>query len=137
MLYWAESDKSERGYSVKFSNSDPNMIIFIMRWFRKICKVPEEKFRIALHIHELYCKKDVENYWSKITNIPLAQFHKTSIKPTSLKHRKNRLYTDTCAIRISNIDLLRKIKGWRRGFLKKVNISIKFERETRPRSLIG
>ena len=135
MLYWAEGDKSERGYAVKFSNSDPAMIKFMMRWFRKVCKVPEKKFRIALHIHELHCRKDIENYWSKITNIPLSQFHKTFIKPTSLKHRKNRLYNGTCAIRISGIDLLRRIKGWKIGFLERVNIKLK--EKARPRSLIG
>ncbi|MCP6719165.1 MAG: hypothetical protein KJI71_02945 [Patescibacteria group bacterium] len=124
MLYWAEGDKSERGYGVKFSNSDPAMIKLMMRWFRKICRIPEKKFRIALHIHELHYRKDIENYWSKITKIPLTQFHKTFIKPTSLKHRKNPLYNGTCAIRISDIDLLRKIKGWKMGFLGKINIKV-------------
>jgi len=128
MLYWAEGDKSDEVENVKFSNSDPAMIKFMMRWFRKICKIPEEKFRIALQIHKLHCRKDIENYWSKITNIPLYQFHKTLIKPTSLKQRKNRLYNGTCAIRINNVDLFRKIKGWKLGFLEKVNIKI--ERDT-------
>lgn len=125
MLQWAEGDKSDEKERVKFSNSDPAMIKFMMRWFRKICKVPEEKFRVALHIHTLHCRKDIENYWSKITGIPLSQFHKTLIKPTSLKHRKNKLYNGTCNIVICNKDLFRRIKGWKLGFLEKVNIKIK------------
>lgn len=125
MLYWAEGDKSDERAEVKFTNSDPAMIKFIMKWFREICKVPEEKFRITLHIHELHCRKDIENYWSKITNISLSRFHKTFIKPTSLKHRKNRLYNGTCAIRINDVDLFRRIKGWKLGFLEKMNIRIK------------
>lgn len=125
MLYWAEGDKSDERAEVKFSNSDPAMIEFMMKWFRKICKVPEEKFRIALYIHELFCRKDIEQYWSKIINIPLTQFYRTQVKPTSLKHRKNRLYDGTCAIRISDRDLFRRIKGWKLGFLKKVNINTK------------
>jgi hypothetical protein len=122
MLYWAEGDKSENEEEVKFSNSDPAMIKLMMKWFRKICKVPKEKFRITLHIHKLFCRKDVEKYWSKITNIPLTQFYKTQVKPTSLKYRKNRLYNGTCAIRIGDRDLFRRIKGWRLGFLEKMNI---------------
>lgn len=120
MLYWAEGAK--RGEQINFSNSDPRMIKFMMLWFRKICKVPEDKFRIKLYIHTLHCRKDIENYWSKLTNISRNQFHKTQIKPTSLGHRKNRLYNGTCAIRISNKDLFRKIKGWRLGILEKFKV---------------
>jgi len=125
MLYWAEGDKSDEIERVKFSNSDPFMIKFMMRWFREICKVLENKFRISLHIHKLHCRKDVENYWSKITNIPLSQFQKTQIKPTSLKQRKNKLYNGTCAITVHNKDLFRRMKGWKLGFLEKMNIKIK------------
>jgi len=111
MLYWAEGTK--RYEQVNFSNSDPSMIKFMMLWFRKICKVPENKFRIGLHIHKLHCRKNIEKYWSKLTDIPLSQFQKTQIKPTSLKHRKNQLYDGTCVIRISSSELFRKIEGWR------------------------
>ena len=124
MLYWAEGDKSDESEVVKFSNSDPEMIIFMIKWFRKICKVPEKKFRIALHIHELHCRKNTENYWSKITSIPRSQFHKTQIKPTSLGHRKNRLYNGTCAIIVSNKDLFRKIKGWKMGFCERMKMRL-------------
>jgi hypothetical protein len=125
MLYWAEGDKSERGEEVKFTNSDPAMIKLMIKWFREICKIPKEKFRIAIHIHNLLCRGDVERYWSKITNIPLSQFYKTQIKSTSLKHRKNPLYNGTCAIRIGDKDLFRRIKGWRLGFLERMNIKDK------------
>lgn len=122
MLYWAEGDKSEEREVVKFSNSDPIMIRFMMKWFRNVCKVPEKKFRIALHIHKLHCRKDIEKYWSKLTNVPLIQFHKTQIKPTSLKHRKNRLYDGTCTIRINSKDLFRRIKGWKLEVLNRFKI---------------
>ncbi|MCL5004651.1 MAG: hypothetical protein M1170_01755 [Patescibacteria group bacterium] len=120
MLYWAEGAKSNE--SIKFSNSDPIMIKFMMKWFRDICNVPEKKIRIAVHMHELHCRKDIEQYWSKITNIPLKQFQKTYIKPTSLKHRKNILYNGTCSVVIADRDLFRKIQGWRLGFIGKFNI---------------
>ncbi|MBU1291986.1 hypothetical protein KKH07_00635 [Patescibacteria group bacterium] len=119
MLYWAEGTK--KGEVVDFSNSDPEMIKLMMKWFRSICKVPEEKFKINLYIHELHCRKDIEKYWSSITKVPLSQFHKTQIKSTTLKHRKNPLYDGTCSVRIYNKDLFRKIKGWRIGVLKKID----------------
>jgi len=130
MLYWAEGDKSEEKEIVKFSNSDSAMVKLIMKWFRKICKVPEDKFRICLHIHELHCRKDIKRYWSQITAIPFSQFYKTQIKPTSLKLRKNKLYNGTCAITVQSRDLFRRIKGWKLGFLDKMNI--KTEKENAP-----
>lgn len=118
MLYWAEGDKSLRSEAVKFSNSDPEMIALMMNWFRKICKVPEKKFRIAIHIHNLHVKKDVEKYWSSITNIPINQFHKTFIKNSSLGHRRNILYSGTCCIRVCNINLFYTIHGWKQGIIE-------------------
>lgn len=122
MLYWAEGDKTEINEMVKFSNSDTAMIKLMMRWFRQICQVPEQKFRIALHIHTLHCRKNIEKYWSKITGIPLEQFNKTQIKPTTLKQRRNPLYDGTCSIRVHNKNLFRKIKGWKLGFQKKFDL---------------
>lgn len=119
MLYWAEGDKSDLREALKFSNSDPAMIKFIMKWFREICRVPEEKFRIALHIHALHCRQDIEDYWSELTNIPKSQFHKTQIKPTSLGQRRSPLYDGTCAISVNSRDLFRRIRGWKLAFIEK------------------
>ncbi len=122
MLYWAEGDKAESWEVVKFSNSDPMMIRVIMRWFREICKVPEEKFRVCVHMHALHCRENIEKYWSEVTGVPVSQFYKTQIKPTSLKQRKNKLYDGTCAVTVCNKNLFRRIKGWKLGFIDKINI---------------
>ncbi len=116
MLYWAEGDKTEKGL-VKFSNSSPEMIQFMVSWFRKICGTPLEKIKVELHIHELHNKEVVENYWSKLTKIPLTQFQKTQIKPTSLGHRKKILYNGTCALRICDTILFWKIQSWTQEFI--------------------
>ncbi len=121
MLYWAEGDKSDEREVVKFSNSDSRMIAFMMRWFREICKIDNSKFRAAIHIHELHCRARIENYWSGITGIPKEQFHKTQIKPTSLGQRRNKLYDGTCAVVVNSRNLFRRIKGWRLGFIEKMN----------------
>jgi len=125
MLYWAEGAKYSE--NIAFSNSDPLMIRLIMNWFRQICKVPEDKFRAEIHIHELHVRKNCEQYWSKITNIPINQFYKTQIKPTSLRFRKNRLYDGTCSIRINDVNLFRRIMGWRMGVLNKLKLEYKYQ----------
>lgn len=118
MLYWAEGDKSKTQEGIKFGNSDPAMIKYMMRWFRDVCKVPEQKFRIAVHIHNLLYRSDALNYWSDITNIPTTQFNKIIIKQTTLGQRRNILYNGTCYIRISNKNLFRRISGWLNTFKK-------------------
>lgn len=113
-LYWAEGAKNPVE-SVKFANSDAQMIKIIMFWFREICKVPENKFRIHVHMHNLHSRNNIINYWSKITNIPKKQFYKPYIKETSLGQRKNILYNGTCSVIIHNKNLFRRIKGWKLG----------------------
>ena len=115
-LYWAEGDKHKQE-KVKFTNSDAAMIALMMRWFREVCGVPESKFRIALHIHNLHMARNTEAYWRKITRIPKQQFQKTFIKESSLRHRRNILYKGTCAIVVNSKDLFRKIMGWKLGLL--------------------
>lgn len=115
MLYWAEGSKSETTERTQFCNSDPKMIRIMMQWFRKYCNIEEKKFTVTIHAHSLHCRKEIEIYWSDITGIPLTQFYKTQIKPTSLGHRKNKLYNGTCAVRIYNKNVFRKIKGWKLG----------------------
>lgn len=111
MLYWAEGSKNIG--SVQFSNSDPVMIKIMMRWFRQFCAVPESKFRIGLIIHSLHIKEDCLSFWQKVTSVPLKQFHRPYVKPSTLSNRKNKLYEGTCKIVIHNRDLLSKIIGWK------------------------
>lgn len=113
-LYWAEGAKNPTE-SVKFANSDEKMIVLIMRWLREVCKVPEGKFRVHVHMHDLHSRGKINNYWSKITGVPLNQFYKPYIKHTSLGQRKNILYNGTCSVIVSDKRLFRKIVGWKLG----------------------
>lgn len=113
MLYWAEGSKNSG--MVHFSNSDPEAIELIMRWFREICHVPENKFRVGLFLHTLHVRRNCQNFWHKITGVPLNQFNRPHIKPTIHSNRKKKLYEGTCVIKIHSVDLLSKIQGWRMG----------------------
>lgn len=114
MLYWAEGGKTKRSL-VRFSNGDPEMIKIMMRFFKKICDVPEEKISGHIHIHPHLNHKIAEKYWSKISGIPLNQFYKTYRKPNkSSKYRegKDSLPYGTFDIYICNTKLFLKIYGW-------------------------
>lgn len=109
MLYWAEGNKT---HSVGITNSDPKLIIFMMKWFREVCLIPEQKFKAHLHLHSGQDEKEIKNYWSKITNISLVQFGKSHIKKEGSGHKKRILYNGTIKINICDKNLLYRIGSW-------------------------
>ena len=119
-LYWGEGAKTLRS-GLHFSNSNPDMIRVIMEFFRRICLVPENKFRGNIHIHQhLDCKK-AEKYWSSISGIPLNQFYKAYRKPSkSSQSKKDNLPFGTFDIYVCNTKLFLKIKGWIEGVHKSI-----------------
>ena len=110
MLYWGEGDKAH--HKVGISNSNPELIKFMMRWFREVCHVPESKFRVQLHLHSGQDEAQMKQFWAGITGISLSQFGKSFIKSEGTGHRKKVLYNGTIKITICDVRLLRKILGW-------------------------
>ena len=121
-LYAGEGGKSKN--RVDFTNSNPQIIKIIMRFFREVCGVNKNKFRIQLAIHDENRIEDAREYWSRITEIPTSQFMKVSLALSkySKKKRKNRLPYGTVQIRISDVELFHKIYGWIQGISKKLEM---------------
>ena len=116
-LYWAEGYKTDRARGVEFANSDPAMIQLMMKWFRDICGVQENKIRIRIQIHDSRNIRKSMEFWSIKTGVSLAQFTKPYIKtsPTSQRKAGNLLEHGVCHIRISDSRLLTKVRGWING----------------------
>ena len=112
MIYWGEGRKVGN-WTVSLANSDPLIIKVMMRFFREVCKVPEEKFRGHIHTFENASVYKAEKYWSLISGIPLAQFYKTYTKPSkgSLQKRQMLPY-GTLDIYVHDTKLFLTIKGW-------------------------
>ncbi|KKQ40881.1 MAG: hypothetical protein US58_C0011G0008 [Candidatus Magasanikbacteria bacterium GW2011_GWA2_37_8] len=114
-LYCAEGGKTDRSL-VRFSNSDPEMIKIMMEFFRKICLVPEKKFRCYIHIYSHLNVKSSEKYWSKITKVKLSQFFKTyCIRSKAGKHKRDNLPNGTLDVYVCDTNLFLKISGWSAG----------------------
>ena len=113
MLYWAEGSKT---YNVALTNSDPFVIRFMMRWFRELCQVPDEKLRCYLNIHSGQDEQSIKAFWSQVTGLPLSQFGKSYVKKEGTGHRKNMLYHGTIRLSVSNRNLFHRIHGWIEGF---------------------
>lgn len=124
-MYWSEGYTYPGGDQVGFTNSDPKMILFILKWFKEICKVPDAKFSFQVKINKIHKNriKEVENYWSKLIGIPLDQFNKTVlIKSKSQKVYPNPdIYFGTLRITVrQGTRLRRKIHGWIEGLAKTI-----------------
>lgn len=81
-LYWAEGGKTIRNKRVEFCNSDPRMIKFLLLWLVTAFEVPKEDLRCVVGINQIHASREeiVKKYWSEVTEIPLDQFRKTSLK---------------------------------------------------------
>ncbi|MFA6257193.1 MAG: hypothetical protein WCT29_02540 [Candidatus Paceibacterota bacterium] len=111
-LYLGEGGKTKRGIA-RITNSDPCIIKIMMRFFREICLVPENKFRGHIHTFSKTNIRNAENYWSKISGIPISQFYKTYIKPsTAGKNKRNTLPYGTLDVSVNDTQLFLKILGW-------------------------
>lgn len=116
MLYWADGNKKNR---VGISNSDPELIRMMMKWFRVVCGVADEKFKPYLNIHCGQDELQIKKFWSEITELPIQQFGKSYIKKEGTGHRKNILYKGTIKVEICNKNLLYRILGWIEGVINK------------------
>ena len=117
-LYWGEGGKSQN--LVRISNSDPDVIITMMKFFKQVCNVPLEKFRGHINTFAHSDVKVTEKYWSNISGIPLEQFFKTYQKNSSASlHKRNTLPNGTVQIYVLDTNLYFRIIGWM-DYLKQI-----------------
>ena len=118
LLYWCEGGKENT--SVRFINSDPNMIVAFLYLFRSSFKINEKKFRACLHLHKYHDEFKQKIYWSKITKIPVCQFLKT-YKQSNTGKRQKKNYPGCVSIRYYDyrvaieLNILWKIFGEKYG----------------------
>lgn len=108
-LYAAEGDKTDRKGA--FTNADPRLIVFMMNWFRTVCKVPLSKLRGAIWIHEENDREKAKYYWSTLTGIPINQFHKTYVpKRKRIVRRLERIFILTVSLLLDSLTHLFIVK---------------------------
>lgn len=115
-IYWGEGTK--KGMA-QITNSDPLLIAFMTRWFSTTFDVPAASFKAFLNIYPQQSEKDIKEFWSALTGIPISRFGKSFIKPVSKGYKKNTLYYGTIKITIpKSTDMKHKISGWLTGALR-------------------
>lgn len=117
-LYMAEGSKTGEG--VEFTNSDPESIRFMAKWFVDYCGIKIDRIKCSLWLHKNLNEDEAKQYWSKLIHIPLSNFGKTyfaEIKNSKKITRKNYHPYGIIKIRFYDVKKLRLIKGWIRGIL--------------------
>jgi hypothetical protein len=117
-LYAAEGTKYDGKF--EFTNTNPEMVLFMAAWLREFGCIKESKLRVSLWLHENLDEKGAIFYWSSITKIPASQFQKSfraKNKLSSRKVRKNIHAFGVCSIRYYDVLMHRRLMGWIGGIL--------------------
>lgn len=125
-LYWAEGFKKDN--MAGFCNSDPNMIKFFLVWLKTCFNYKVGDFRLRIGLNES-CEdktKEIEEFWSELTEIPLTQFQ----KPFYQKVKWQKVYNNTenyhgvLRVRVrKSTDFLRKIHGFIEGLSRQGSLA--------------
>ena len=122
-LYWAEGSK---GRQVVVTNSDPRLIVFMIRWIETVFKIKPELLKARLNIYSQQDERQIIKFWSELTKIPVKNFGKTFIKPANKGFKKNNLYYGTISIGVpKSADMCCRINGWINGALKDMEPRLK------------
>ncbi|TVM02898.1 MAG: hypothetical protein CV087_07980 [Candidatus Brocadia sp. WS118] len=97
ILWWCEGTKPRRDmrwknaylYPIEIINSDPRIIRIFLDYLRDEVKVPFNKLRGQIQIHEGDNREEIEDFWSEVLKIPKVQFNKTIIRPKGNRFRNN------------------------------------------------
>lgn len=110
MLYWGEGDKKVKNCLVSLSNSDPEMIKIFNNFLISVCGVSRERIKLSLILYPDLIDSVQKNLWSKLTNIPITNFNKSSF--IKGRHPTKRNSYGVCLIRVSSRYLKEKIIAW-------------------------
>jgi len=117
-----QGEGSKTNHAVEFTNSDPDTINFMVRWFEKFCEINRKDLKCSLWLHDNLDESVAKKYWTKLLKISETQFGKTYFaknKIDSRKIRKNIHLYGIIKIRYYDSSKLRLILGWIRGVLLK------------------
>lgn len=109
-IYWAEGTKRK---SFGVTNSDPLLILFMVRWFKEVFDIHTKDLKVWLNIYPQQNERDIKNFWSELTGIPLKNFGKSYIKPRSKDYKRNNLYYGTIKVVVpKGTDSIHRVSGW-------------------------
>ena len=120
MLYWAEGAKGRN--SVRFSNSDPEMVLLFATFLRECYAVNDTSFRLRIHYHENNGRslEEIESYWLRKLRLERSNLDKSTLLTNRNKphagFRQNVLKYGVCTLCIHSTQLVQTIFGAIQGY---------------------
>ena len=111
-LYIGEGSKTQPN-SLRFSNCNPGVIRTSLQFFLTI-GVAQSSVRCAVHLHPGLCIETAEVYWQGVTELPLAQFYKTTValSRASSGTKTNVQRYGTCHLVAHQTIIRQKLERW-------------------------
>jgi transposase-like protein len=114
MLFWAEGGKARN--QLRFTNSDPEMIRFFVRFLRTCLDLRPEDIAITCNLFADHVSRQRENefVWLATAGVPPSSLRKSTLNVYS-KHsgrkRQNKLPYGTCRVTVSRTSITQHIFG--------------------------
>jgi hypothetical protein len=122
-IYWGEGYK-KGSQEFGFTNSDPSMVKFYIHWLEAVFDIKKEDLILRVSINEFHKNRirEVEKFWSKLTQVPIDQFTKISlIKTTSKKVYPDSVHMGTLRIKVrKGTNLRREVLGSLSGIVEQI-----------------
>lgn len=101
MLFWAEGSRNRN--TLRFTNSDPEMVRLFVTFLRDCFGVPNEQIRITCNLFADHAERqrEIEQYWLNATRLPPSSLCKSTVNvysSHSKKKRQNKLPYGTCRV---------------------------------------
>jgi len=109
MLFWGEGEKSINSGLLRLVNSDPKMIKIFYLFLLRI-GIPKEKISARLILYPDLDDKKYKTYWSRVLEIPLDRFIKSSI--IQGKHPNRKLSLGICELYVCSMKMKEKVITW-------------------------
>lgn len=115
IFYWCEGAKDDT--SLKFTNSDPDLLRSFIYLLRKSFEIDENKFRPIIHLHPYHDERMQLKYWSGVLKIPIKQFMKSWRKQNTGKRVKQN-YQGCVTINYYDSLVAKELIAYAKAFLK-------------------
>jgi hypothetical protein len=114
MLFWAEGSRGRN--SVIFTNSDPAMVKYFVRFLRECFAVPDDRIRITCNLFADHAERqqEIEDFWLETTGLPRSRLAKSIVNvysKHSKKKRRNKLFYGTCRLVVCDTAVVQSIYG--------------------------
>jgi transposase-like protein len=114
MLYWAEGSRGAN--SVRFTNSDPQMLSFFARFLRAEFDPDPLRMRVwcNLHADHVAHQTEIEDFWLRVVDLPRLCLTKSTVNvysPATRRKRTNMLPHGTCRLSVHSTVVVQHLYG--------------------------